>query len=305
MTDRGGKIRVNLGTTKTRKRAEETEKSFDRGKFIMDVEEYLHFEKRFSALNVKNTMHVIKRLVEHYGIITPCIEDARRVEEDLKSMDRKNGTIKHYLRGMELMAEFQGLPLKLKKPKRVYRTPEYLTPMEARALLDSCPYVRDRAIIAALLFCGLRNRELVSLDIEDVDLKNRFLYIRDRGQGIKNRSERKAVMTRECCDHLKEWLDIRPTIPGNNALFYSIEGQRISKHRLTNIVREAGMKAGIEKHVYPHMLRHTCGSNMEKSGIPLTEVALQLGHKSLSSTMIYLHSNFESLKGDIDKKFYY
>jgi len=297
--------RVNLGVIEqpTRRHETSTILKVDSNKILRDIEDHLTFEKRFSPGNVHNIMTNCRRLVRDFGVVKPCIEDARRVEELLRVQGNiQDSTIRKYLRAMELMSEAQGLPLHIKKPKPVYRIRENLSIPEARGVLLSAGNVRDRAIIALLLFCGLRCGELVNLKLQDVDLTGRTITVRGR---TKNRYERRALMARECAELLEAWMLIRPEMPGNDSLFLNVRGGVLSGHRVEEVVHDAGVRAGIGKRCYPHMLRHTAASAMLKSGITLPEVALQLGHRSLSSTMLYLHGDLEGLRDSIDKRFKY
>jgi site-specific recombinase XerD len=273
--------------------------------FLQDLEKHLEYEKRYSKNNIHIILQRIRRLITYYKVeLTPCQDDAIRIEEDLKAHNSRPDTIRHYLRALELMAEYQGVPLKVKKPKTVFRLPEILSLVECRAMMSSCSYKRDLAMINIFLYGGLRNKELINLDLQDVDIKTRILWVRDRGENIKNRHERKVVMTAECSRIVQEWIHTRPDAQ-TKALFITEHGKRITKDRVERIIRDIGKKAGITKRVYPHLLRHTCASMMLRSGVSLTDVALQLGHRSLSSTMVYLHSDVESLKENVDKKFRY
>lgn len=268
--------------------------------FVLEIEKWMTFEKRFSATNIHALIERVRRILYHYNVKMPCPEDAIRIEEDLKARGNKNNTIRQYLRALELMSEYQGVPMKLKKPKTTFKLPEMLTLAECRALAAAATNKRDKAIITLLLYTGMRNAELVKLDLQDLDQRKRTLYIKDP----KNRHDRRAVLTMECAQVLNEWIKARPDVEVQS-LFITQYGKRLSKERLVRVIQESAKRGGIQKRVYPHLLRHTCASMMLRSGIPITEVALQLGHRSLNSTMVYLHGDVEGLKEDIDKKFKY
>jgi integrase len=284
--------------------ATEKKAQFDVNTALNELEKYMRYEKRYSDYNVLRTMDRARLLFARYSITLPSVDDAIRIEEDLKAKNHGSINITHYLITLELISESMGFPLKLQKPKKVYKKRDSLTHAEALSMLNSCQYVRDRAIVAVLLYCGLRNKELCGLNVEDIDTRNKILYVRDRGNGIKNRHERTAVLTNDCISILNNWLKDRPQLP-NPALFVTHDGNRLRSERLDRIIRDVAKSAGIKKRVFPHLLRHTCATMMLKSGIPITEVALQLGHRDLSSTMIYLHGDIEGLKASIDKKFTY
>jgi integrase/recombinase XerD len=122
---------------------------------------------------------------------------------------------------------------------------------------------------------------MIAIDIDDLDIKNRVLIVRDRGEGIKNYHERKAVLTKDCAEALEKWVEIRPN--QDKALFINVYGRRLTRSGLHKIVSGTAKRAGINRNVSAHLLRHTTATTMLRSGIPITEVALQLGHRSLAS----------------------
>ena len=271
---------------------------------LVQIEKFLTFEKRYSKANTICIMQRMNRIVYHYNVVNPSMDDAIAIEEDLKEQDRQGHTVRHYLRALELISEYRGIPLKLKKPKSVQKVPEILSLPECRAIVNGTVNIRDRAIITLVLYTGLRNGELRNIHVQDVDLKNRIIFVRDHGQGIKKNRERKVVMGQDCAKAVGEWMKIRPALESPE-LFVNCYGKQLARFRPTKIVQEAAARVGIEKRVYLHLLRHTCASTMLRSGIPITEVALQLGHKSLNSTMVYLHADVDGLKEDVDKHFRY
>lgn len=276
---------------------------FNKAKVLTDLESYLINQRELSPYNARTTVRGVKYLIEHYGVTTPTQDDATRIKEDMRSRGLKDTTICLRLYDLEYLAESMGIPLKVKKPRRTKTIPPtYLSMQEARTLLDAATNRRDHAILAVLLYCGLRNSELCGTRLQDVDLKNRILYVRGK---TKNKHERKAVISQECAKILSDWIEVRPAIPNNDRLFITVYGQPLTQNRLERIVSLTAKRAGIDRRVWCHSLRHVCASNMLRMGIPITEVAIQLGHRSLQSTMIYLHGDLEGLKQNIDKKFFY
>ena len=285
--------------------AKEKAPAIDKYRVLEELEKYLTFEKRLSKQNTRAIIRGTRYLIEHYNVTMPCLDDAIRIEEDMRSRGVKNSTIRLRLYDLEYLAESMGIHLKVKKPKKVKNLgPEIMSTGEARALLDAAHNLRDKAVIAVLLYAGLRNKELCNLYTSDLDLKNRLLYVKDHGQGIKNYHERRAVLSQECSTILREWIEVRPSVD-NPRLFITMYGGRLTQNRLEKIVKDTAKRAGLNKRIYPHIARHTCATNMLRAGVPLTEVMLQLGHHSLQSTMIYLHADMEGLKESIDKGFKY
>lgn len=116
--------------------------------------------------------------------------------------------------------------------------------------------------------------------------------------------ERKAVIPADCAKALKAWLNIRPQ-SDETALFVNVHGCRLTRDGLYKIVRRTGERTGINRNVFVHLCRHTMATLMLRSGVPITDVSLQLGHRNLSSTLVYLHGDISSLKESVDKKFKY
>lgn len=265
------------------------------------LENWLRFEKRASEISTKAVLGSAKYLLTHYEIRTYNQDTAIMIEKDMFAKGLRPKTITNRLLVFQYLAEIHGVKLKLKKPKNVKMQKDYLTPIESRALIEAAVSVRDKAVIAMFLYTGLRVTSLSCLKLSDVDLFHRTAIVRI---GTKNYQEHKVIISNDCLKILKQWLDIRPA-NASPELFLNQYGEKLEVKRIESIVKSTARRAGIEKRVFPHMLRTTCATNMLKAGIPITEVALQLGHKNLSSTMIYLVSNIDDLKESIDKKFVY
>lgn len=263
---------------------------------LKEFERFLLYTRRYSRYNVSRIMISARHLVANFKIAVPQPEDAVRVEETMQARGLTSTTIRHYLRALRYMAEFSGVEAQITLPKTVYKAPDYLSPAECRALLNACMNLRDLAIVAVFLYCGLRNKELCALHVEDVDLDRRLLHVRDRGQGIKNRMERAAHINDECARILGQWLAGRPAVPGVPWLFITVMGEPIKRDRVETIVRQLGVRAGIGKRVYPHLLRHTCATTMLHQGVAPTDVMIQLGHRSLRSTLVYLHGDLAGVR---------
>lgn len=300
--------RINLGQKffKTTKQS-----CRDKNTLLKRLEQYLTFEKRYSKTNIKCQLQNASYLLDRYDLTVIDRDKVREIEEDLMKKGIKSSTIIRKLETLEHLATClgftdNGMPLKIRRPKLVKTERKNLSLLEAKGLLEASSNTRDKAIIALLLYTGLRSKELLNLNIDDLDMKNRLVMVRASGGDIvKNYAERKVVLSKKCASILEEWLCIRPNVEGNDALFLNIYGKRLTRSGLYKIVLNTGKRAGIERNVYTHLLRHTCATSMLRAGIPVTEVALQLGHKSLSSTMVYLHGDLAGLREDIDKKLIY
>jgi integrase/recombinase XerC len=178
-------------------------------------------------------------------------------------------------------------------PKLDKRLPSFLTLEEMERLLEvpdlSTPQGRrDRALLELLYASGLRVSELVSVNVEQVNLDSR--EIRVWGKGSK---ERMVLVGEPAVRALSAYLSQgRPKLLGkkrSDALFLNRYGERLPERRVQRILQKYANIAGIDKGVHPHMLRHTFATHLLDGGADLRVVQELLGHANLSSTQIYTH----------------
>ena len=223
---------------------------------------------------------------------------------DMREKGRSAYTIKNYLHCLEYWARSRGEDLKLEKPQLTLKMPNYLTMDEVHAMYRACENTRDHAILSVLLYTGIRNKELRALEIEDVDLSTRRLYIRDRGQGIKNYRESAKIMRAECVESLKHWIDSRPVVD-SMALFVTRDGRRFSTKGLEGVINRLKARAGVDKPKSTHLCRDTCFTWMAFSGISEALIQRQSGHKDRRSLEHYIAPSEEGLRANIDERFHY
>ena len=175
-----------------------------------------------------------------------------------------------------------------------------LTRSEVKALYKACDNdilgIRDRAILSIYYGCGLRRSEGINLDIPDILLREKRVYVR-KG---KNYKERYVPMTESVKEDLENYIYYaRERILSfknhdshrgkNEALFLSMQVKRMHGNSLINRLHYLLNKAKIEKETGLHTLRHSIASHLLQSGMTLEEVSQFLGHASLESTQIYTH----------------
>jgi integrase/recombinase XerD len=170
-----------------------------------------------------------------------------------------------------------------------------LTLQEVKALYQACgsDYLgkRDRAILGIYYGCGLRRSEGAALDVKDILLKERLVYVRS-GKGYK---ERYVPMTVCVMDDMEAYIyQAREQIQSfkdvkNEALFLSMQVKRMCGNALIGRVQHLASTAKINKAIGLHTLRHSIATHLLQSGLSLEEVSQFLGHASLESTQIYTH----------------
>lgn len=200
--------------------------------------------------------------------------------------------------------------------KAIKRIPKYLSIEEVELLLDR-PYLegirakeelkerknnkspwlkcarnrlfntkRDYAILNLFYSSGIRLKELVNLDLKDIDFKRGIVKVLGKGN-----KEREATLTTEAIKILKSYLKARDLWKGNRtkAVFLSRTGSRITKMNIQRNTERYGKEAGITKKVTPHMLRHSIATHYLNAGYDIRKIQDFLGHESLASTQIYTH----------------
>jgi integrase/recombinase XerC len=181
----------------------------------------------------------------------------------------------------------------LSGPKTEKRLPTFLTHEEMARLIEapdaSTPQgLRDRALLELLYAAGLRVSEIVTLDLNDIDLGSR--QIRVWGKGSK---ERMALMGIPAAEALRLYLEHgRIKLEGKaltQAVFLNRFGERIAVRRVQHIIKKCAQQAGLEMRVFPHIMRHTFATHLLDGSADLRVVQDLLGHARLSSTQVYTH----------------
>ena len=181
------------------------------------------------------------------------------------------------------------------------RIPEVLDRQEQERLLsqleptDTITKLRNLAMVRIFLNCGLRSAELRALKTRNIDWKTGGVKIRGKGN-----KERILWLRDDDLLLLKDWLDRRPA--GNHLVFTSLDGRKaICARWLRKFVKHLAGKAGIDKDLHVHSLRHSFASDLFRETKNLVLVQQALGHSSINTTVIYTHiSNPEleaALKG--------
>jgi integrase/recombinase XerC len=211
-----------------------------------------------------------------------------------RSIARKLSAIRSFYRYLIREGTISASPVAATtSPKLDKRLPSFLTPEEIRKLLEAPDLTtpqgqRGRALLELLYASGLRVSELVNLNLAHVNLDTREALV--HGKGSK---ERVVLMGKPAADALSNYIRQGRTKlldkKTGNALFINRYGTRITERSIQRMLEEYTNKAGIDRRVHPHMLRHTFATHMLDGGADLRVVQELLGHADLSSTQIYTH----------------
>ena len=216
-----------------------------------------------------------------------------------KTLARELSALRHFFKYCKEQSYVCNYPFEgVKAPATDKKLPGTLSVDQVSHLLaqppaDCSPLLsRDIAMIELLYSSGLRLSELISVDLNSIDLRGRM--IRVVGKGNK---EREVPVGGRAIAAIKQWLKIRQTMVSSSeqALFLSRGGKRISARSVQLRLKQFAQSQGLPQHLHPHKLRHSFATHILESSGDLRAVQELLGHADISTTQIYTHLNFQHL----------
>jgi integrase/recombinase XerC len=231
-------------------------------------------------------------------------------DKDLEtsSARRKLAAVRSFLKWAERQALVtRNVARLVRTPKMVQRLPVVPSPENTNHLLDTVPEqaaeddrpypTRDLAIFELLYGCGLRISELVGLNLQDIDVSERWMRIRGKG-----RKEREVPYGERAAEALTRWLaDRRPADSAENAVFLNFRGGRLTDRSARRVVRFYVNAVLRDDGLHPHSFRHAFATHMLSSGADLRAIQELLGHSRLSTTQKYTQVALADLMRVYDK----
>lgn len=182
-------------------------------------------------------------------------------------------------------------PITINQVQKLLAQPDKINTPEAK---------RDKAILELLYASGMRVSELVSLNLDDIDLEGG--YVRCFGKGHK---ERMIPIYQQAAVCVQNYLkNTRPHLvhtEAEKALFVNHRGDRLTRQGLWQILKGYAKDAGLDSEVTPHTLRHSFATHMLNGGADLRSVQELLGHANISTTQVYTHLTDEHIRSTYDK----
>ncbi|MFH1503368.1 MAG: site-specific tyrosine recombinase/integron integrase [Candidatus Diapherotrites archaeon] len=221
------------------------------------------------------------------------------IEEDVKAYIAKNlsksssSSIIIFLSALKysfLNVLKKDITLGIKRPKREKRLPTVLTKEEIKKLFEVLDTKKSKIMVSFMYACGFRVSELINLKLDNLDFNEKTGKVL-QGKGKKDRifniPEFLLKDLKEQTEKQKENKEIY--------LFTGLKG-KLSERNLQKIVSKAGKRAGINKEVHCHTLRHSFATHLLENGTDIRKIQELLGHADLSTTQIYTHISTEELK---------
>jgi len=220
---------------------------------------------------------------------------------DSRSVARHLVTLRNFFRFALIEGYIEDDPAAtIESPKFRRSLPEFLSLQEVERILqqpDTSTVIglRDKAMIELMYSCGLRVSELCGLRVADLHMGEGSL--RCVGKGDK---ERIVPVGRRAIDAVRDYYNkARPELLRGGSspyLFLNQRGRKVDRISYWKTLAHYGRKAGLRKHVKPHMLRHSFATHLLDGGADLRAVQMMLGHSDISTTQIYTHVVEERLK---------
>jgi len=176
----------------------------------------------------------------------------------------------------------------LKHPKRNKTIPKILTFKEIKKMIDATNNIKHKLILKIIYGCGLRVSEIINLKKDDIDFNEKLIYIKL----AKGKKDRFVRVPESILEELKSYCNLL----GEEILFPSNRGGRLTTATIQTIVENSAKKAKIKKEVYPHLLRHSFATHLLEQGTDLRIIQKLLGHSDIKTTQIYTQISQASIK---------
>ena len=178
----------------------------------------------------------------------------------------------------------------IKRPKREKKIPSVLSKEEVNLLINSIDTKKSRLMVSLMYACGMRVSELINLKISDLNFNEKIGHIRQ----AKGRKDRIFNIPESLFEDLKKHAEMQKE-RNEEYLFTGPKG-KLSERNIQKIVSSAARRAGINKHVSCHTLRHSFATHLLEKGVSIRVIQSLLGHSSISTTELYTHISTSQLK---------
>ena len=285
--------------------------------YLSGYERFLTEEKKASPNTLSSYLRDVRQYLDWLGEegISPTQALHADVEAYTRSMTargksaatvtRSQASLKSFYSWMMEIGQIGENPARgLSQTKVERKLPHILTSREVELFLEQpdptdAKGCRDKAMLELLYATGIRVSELIGLNLDNINLSAGFIRCANRGK------ERIIPLYQAAVRALQNYLDrVRPQMvehPDEKALFVNMSGERMSRQGFWKIIKHYQEKAGIQKDITPHTLRHSFAAHLLENGADLHSIQEMLGHADISSTQIYTQVVSQKLKDVYNK----
>ena len=274
--------------------------------------DFLENDKKLSENTLqsyKRDLKQFRKYLESYGLHYNRVkeEDMENYIKELQEQGKKASSISRCIASIRSFYQFVLKHKKIKNdptahlqsPKIEKRVPSVLTSKEVELLLkqpnnEDLKGMRDKAMLEFAYATGMRVTEIISLDVDDINLEEGYAICRGTNK------QRIIPLGSLCLKALKAYLEEARDILIKNdeerALFVNINGGRLTRQGFWKIIKYYKDQAHITKDITPHVLRHSFATHLLQNGADLKAIQTMLGHSDISSTQVYMQFQDEGLK---------
>ena len=266
--------------------------------------DFLENEKKLSSntlLSYQRDIEQFKEYIEKKSISYNKItsDELKEYFEYLKSLNKKTSTISRNLASIRSFYQFLCKTKKMRKnptdgvqsPKIEKKAPSILSSKEIELLLEQpkdidLKGIRDKAMLEFAYATGMRVTEIISLNLEDVNISESYVTCR---VGFKSRNiPLGSLSLKALIEYINKARPILIKDENTKALFVNVNGKRLTRQGFWKIVKYYKEQAHITKEITPHVLRHSFATHLLQNGADLKAIQTMLGHSDISSTQVYM-----------------
>lgn len=241
--------------------------------------------RKFSPKTIKSYLYYISNLLKdkdkspkniNTDDIRDYLEKMANNKAAASTMNTAYSAFKFYFEKILHRKFFINIP----RAKKAKKLPVVLTKNEVSLILSNITNVKHKLSLALMYSSGLRISELINIKIGDIDLENKLLTIR----GAKGQKDRVTIMSDKVMSVLEKYTKNKN---GDNILFESNRGGKLSERSIQKVFKESLIKADIQKNATCHSLRHSFATHLLENGTDIRYIQELLGHARLETTQIY------------------
>lgn len=293
-------------------------------RYIKKFMTYLEHERNFSEHTIRNYESDLKQFQEFLYKIEACLDtqakerkiDIQRIDritvqtflgylysqkKKKSSIARKIAVLKSFFKFLQKKGSIPVSPVRsITSPKIPRRLPSFFQVGEVEQLFQGVTGTdvlasRDLAIMETLYATGIRVEELVQLRLADLNLKERWIKIRGKGN-----KERIVILGIPAAEALERYLSKRPEFlqehrVDQEAVFLNYRGTPLTSRSVRRLVKKYAVNEQLDRNLSPHSFRHAFASHLLNAGADLRVIQELLGHESLSTTQRYTHVSIDNL----------
>ncbi len=256
---------------------------------IKKFQTHLLIDRGLRPLTRELYARIITRVLSDIDCLMPSKEEISEFVYSLYESGKSETHIRNIQLAVENYMGFLGIEVSYKRPKKKRRLVSgALSEAEVAVLIAAASNIREKAIVSLLASSGIRNRELCGLKVRNIDFGNNRVRI-EEGKGGSSRA---CVISGSCVTVLLAYLQ-QYQREQDDFLFTTLrKNEPYTPWALRRLIKKLAKLANLDKRVHPHKLRHSLATNMLGRRANPKTVQMQLGHRHLSTTEIYMHSGY-------------